>query len=322
VAARAKAPAGLATTVLEQPAATAALPRRSTAAALLALLRPSNWIKNVFVLAPLMFAKKLGEADAVLMAVAATVIFSLVASAVYVANDWGDRREDAQHPRKHLRPLASGEVNGRQAALAGAGCVALAVALGLGTGLPAQFWAVLAIYVVINMGYTLRLRHVQLVDVLVIAAGFVLRVLAGTTALSVAASPFIVLSTGLLALLLAMGKRRTDLLMETAAARGSLSGYSLEFIDVALATLAASVIGFYALFTVSDYAITRYHAPDLYITTFFVAAGILRYLQVILAHGNQGSPTEIALGDRFIQVVVTGWALAFVLVAHVFGSWP
>jgi decaprenyl-phosphate phosphoribosyltransferase len=290
---------------------------RSRAAAVLALLRPEQWAKNVFVIAPLMFAKKLDEAGAVLDAVAATLVFCLVASAVYVANDWRDREEDAAHPRKHVRPLASGELGGRDAVLAALACLALAGAIGVAAGLPGPFWVVMAAYVAINVAYSLRLRHVELVDVIVVAAGFVLRVLAGTTAIEVAASQFIVLSTGLLALLLAMGKRRIDLSAETAPARRSLQGYSTEFIDVALATLAASVIGFYALFTVSAYAIERYDSDNLYLTTFWVAVGVLRYLQVVLAHGHQGGPTEIALGDRFMQVVVVGWAATFVAITSV-----
>jgi 4-hydroxybenzoate polyprenyltransferase len=289
---------------------------RSTAAAIFALLRPANWLKNVFVLAPLLFAKKT-DVDSIVSAIAATAVFCLVASAIYIVNDWYDRVEDAGHPRKRSRPLASGELNGRHALVVGAGCVVLAAGIGLVVSLPAAFWSIVAIYLAVNVAYSIRLRNVQLLDVLIIAAGFVLRVLAGTTALDVPASQFIVLSTGLLALLLAMGKRRTDLMMESADSRRSLSGYSLEFIDVGLATLAASVIGFYALFTVSDYAIDRYHADDLYVTTFFVATGVLRYLQILLAHGSYGTPTEIAIEDRFIQVVVAGWVMSFALIAYV-----
>jgi decaprenyl-phosphate phosphoribosyltransferase len=301
-------------------AAVSALPpaqTRSTTAAVIALLRPANWLKNAFVLAPLLFAKKM-DIDSIVSAIAATVVFCFVASAIYIVNDWHDRVEDAGHPRKCNRPLATGELNGRHASVAGAACVALAIGVGLVASLPVAFWAIVAIYITINIAYSLRLRNVQLLDVLIIAAGFVLRVLAGTTALGVPASQFIVLSTGLLALLLAMGKRRTDLMMESAGSRRSLSGYSLEFIDVGLATLAASVIGFYALFTVSDYAVNRYHADNLYITTFFVATGVLRYLQILLAHGSYGTPTEIALEDRFIQIVVAGWVLSFALIAYVF----
>jgi decaprenyl-phosphate phosphoribosyltransferase len=300
------------------PGAAAAPPlrRRSTAAATLALVRPSQWTKNVFVLAPLLFAKRLGEVAAIVDILAAAIVFSLVASAVYVGNDWRDRHEDARHPRKGTRPLACGELDGRHALLTGACCLLLAGAVGIGAALPLDFWLVIAVYVAVNAAYSLGLRHVELVDVLVIASGFVLRVLAGTLALEVPPSQFIVLSTGLLALLLAMSKRRTDLQLETAADRRSLTGYSVEFIDVALSALAASVIGFYALFTVSDYALERYHAPSLYLTTFFVATGVLRYLQVVLAHDSHGSPTEIALSDRFMQIVVAGWVVSFALLAY------
>lgn len=290
---------------------------RSRAAAILALMRPVHWVKNAFVLAPLGFAKKLDDPDAILAALAATVVFCLVASAVYVGNDWRDRAEDARHPTKHVRPLASGELGRSDALLAGLGALFAALVIGLLAGLPAAFWLVVASYVAVNAAYSLRLRHVELVDVLIIATGFVLRVLGGTTAVEVQASQFIVLSTGLLALLLALGKRRVDLVQETSADRRSLNGYTLEFLDVALATLAASVIGFYALFTVSAYAMDRYDSDNLYLTTFFVAVGILRYLQLILAHGTQRSPTEIAVSDRFMQTAVAGWAIAFALVAYV-----
>jgi 4-hydroxybenzoate polyprenyltransferase len=284
---------------------------------MLALMRPSHWAKNAFVLAPLLFAKRLDEVDAIVDAAVATALFCLVASSVYVINDWRDREEDARHPQKRVRPLASGELDGRDALLIGAGCLLAAAAMGIAAGLPAAFWAVVAVYLLVNIAYSIAFRHTQLVDVLIIAAGFVLRVLAGTTALDVPASQFIVLSSGLLALLLAMGKRRIDLTLETSSDRRSLDGYSREFIDVALGTLAAAVIGFYSAFTVSDYATERYHTDNLYLTTFFVAVGILRYLQVILAHGHQGTPTEIALGDRFMQVIVAAWAVTFFVLAYV-----
>lgn len=293
------------------------MPQRSKLAAVVALIRPTHWVKNVFVLAPLMFAKKLDNGHAVVSVLAATAAFCLVSSAVYVFNDWRDRTDDAEHPRKRTRPLASGELGGRDALIVGSGCLLLGAGAGAAATLPAGFWLVIGVYVAINVAYSVRLRHVSLVDVMIIAAGFVLRVLAGTTAIEVQASQFIVLSSGLLALLLAMGKRRVDLAMETSSARRSLDGYTLEFVDVALATLAASVIGFYALFTVSDYATERYHSDNLYLTTFFVAGAILRYLQVVLAHGRQITPTEIAIGDRFMQVAIAGWAVTFILVAYV-----
>jgi decaprenyl-phosphate phosphoribosyltransferase len=285
--------------------------------AALRLIRPSQWAKNAFVLAPLLFSLRLDERAGVVDAVAATVVFSLVASCVYVVNDWRDRASDAVHPDKCRRPLASGELGGRDAVVIVVVLALLSAAIGIAAALPLAFFGVVAIYVVINIAYSMGLRHVDLVDIIIIAAGFVLRVLAGTTALDVEASDFIVLSTGLLALLLGLGKRRMDLALETADDRRSLAGYSVEFIDAGLATLAASTIAFYSLFTVSDYATQRYGSHDLYLTTFFVVIGILRYLQIVLNDGPKRTPTEIALSDRFMQVVVGLWIVLFYLLAYV-----
>lgn len=291
--------------------------RRSRPAALLALMRPRHWAKNAFVLAPLFFSEEFKVAASVLDAAGAFAIFCLCSSAVYALNDYRDRAEDRLHPLKRTRPLATGELRGRDALAVAAASLGAAAAIGIALGLPGPFWAVMGGYLAINAAYSLWLRHIELVDVCVIAAGFVLRVLAGTTALGIAASQWIVLAAGLLALLLAIGKRRVDLGHESAEARRSLSGYSMEFIDVALAALAASVIGFYALFTLSDYALARFGSDQLYLTTFPVVIGILRYLQLVIAHGRDGSPTDIALEDRPLQAIVLIWAIAFALIAYV-----
>lgn len=187
-------------------------------------------------------------------------------------------------------------------------------------GVPATAWVIVAVYAVINVAYSYALRAVELVDVVVIAAGFVLRVLAGAAAVEVAPSSWIILSTGLLALLLALGKRRVDLGVETSTDRAALNGYTKEFIDTALATLAASVIAFYALFTTSDYSAERFRAEHLYLTTFFVALGVVRFLQLVIAYERHGSPTDIALRDRPIQVLVAGWLITFYVLAYHVGA--
>lgn len=292
---------------------------RSTGRAVLAVLRIPHWVKNGFVLAPLFFSKLLDDSDAIRTALVATLIFCLVSSAAYVLNDWMDRHEDAEHPIKRQRPIARGELTARQAAAVGVGLLVVAAGLGLAEGLSWNFAAVIAGYLVINALYSTRLRAADLVDVCVIAAGFVLRVLAGTTALEVEASSWIVLSTGLLALLLALGKRRADLAQE-GEARRSLQGYTVEFIDTALATLAASVIGFYSLFTVSEYAVGRFGNEYLYLTTFWVVVGVLRYLQLVIAQGRYGSPTDIALRDRPMQMIVAGWLITFYVLAYPLGN--
>jgi len=291
--------------------------RTGTARSLIALLRPRQWSKNVFVLVPLLFSKKLDDPTAVADILGAFVVFCLVASFVYVLNDWRDREEDAAHPTKSGRPLASGAVSTGQALAVAAACLLAAIALIVALGFDTGFVAVIATYVAINLAYSFGLRHVALLDILIIAAGFVLRILAGTTAIQVEASQFLILCGGLLALLLAVGKRRADLKSDGNGNRPALADYSVEFIDVALAVLASAVIGFYCLFTVSNYAIERYGSDLLYLTTFFVVAGVLRYLQIVIGKGTDSGPTEIALGDRFIQVTGALWVVAFILVGYV-----
>jgi decaprenyl-phosphate phosphoribosyltransferase len=292
--------------------------RTGTARSLIALLRPRQWSKNVFVLVPLLFSKKLDDPTAVADILGAFVVFCLIASFVYVLNDWRDREEDAAHPTKSSRPLACGAVSTGQALAVAAACLVAASALIVAFGFNTGFIAVIATYVAINLAYSFGLRHVALLDILIIATGFVLRILAGTTAIQVEASQFLILCGGLLALLLAVGKRRADLKSDGNGNRPALADYSIEFIDVALAVLASAVIGFYCLFTVSDYAIERYGSDLLYLTTFFVVAGVLRYLQIVIGKGTDSGPTEIALGDRFIQVTGALWVAAFVLIGYVF----
>ena len=289
--------------------------RRSTAAAVLALVRLPDWTKNLFVLAPLFFSDSFTDTGQVARALAAFFGFSLAASAVYVLNDWCDREEDAAHPTKRTRPIAAGEVDGRQAAVIGTALVAGSAAIGLAAGLPGGYWLALGAYLAINVAYSTFLRDADLVDVCIVAAGFVLRVLAGSAAIGVAASPWIILSTGLLALLLVLGKRRADLALEGGGGRSSLAGYSVEFIDVSLAALAASTIGFYALFTLSDYTRRKFGTEDLYLTTFFVVVGVLRYLQLVITRKAGGSPTTIALTDRPMQVIIVAWLVTFGLIA-------
>lgn len=283
-----------------------------------ALMRPSHWVKNVFVLAPLLFSKMFEEPSAILRSVTAFIVFCLASSLVYIINDWCDRHSDARHPIKRLRPFASGELGGREGAVLGVVLALLGLTVGMAADLPMSFWGIVATYIGINVAYSLHLRSIALLDVATVALGFVLRVLAGSAALSVEPSEWIVLATGLLALLLAFGKRRVDLAYDELDSRPSLAGYTREFVDAALAALAATVIGFYALFTVSTYAVERYGSSYLYVTTFWVAIGVVRYLQVVIALGNHGSPTEIALFDRSMQVIVSGWFATFVLVAFVF----
>ncbi len=292
-------------------------PARGRLSLHLALIRVPQWSKNLFVLAPLFFSQQLFEPHAVLEAIAAVVVFSLVASAVYIVNDVADREHDRQHPDKASRPLAAGQLRPGEAyvtltvALAGSAAVTLFV------GYRLAFAGVILSYLVMNLAYTFWLKHVPLADVFVIGSGFVLRVVAGSLAIGVFPTSWIILSTGLLALFMALGKRRADLEVEDGSGRGALAGYSQGFIDVSLGALAAAIIAFYALFTVSDYSLEQFGSEHLYLTTFPVVAGLLRYLQAVMVEGRFGSPTEIALRDRPLQLIVALWLAIFFVFAYV-----
>jgi decaprenyl-phosphate phosphoribosyltransferase len=281
------------------------------------LLRVHQWTKNAFVVAPLFFSQEFDHGWAVARTGAAFVAFCAGSSLVYVLNDWSDRERDARHPTKHTRPLASGALTARDAV---AQAIVLGIVLLAACATLVRYPGALVpigIYLALNVAYSFWLRSVNLLDIAVIAAGFVLRVLAGTGAVGVEATSWIVLCTGLLALLLGLGKRRGDLQVEGAADRATLEHYDVAFIDLGLGTVSAAVITFYALFTVSDYSLARFESEHLYVTTFPVALGILRYLQVIVRGETSGSPSEILLQDRTLQAFIAVWLVLFGVLAYV-----
>ncbi|MBI3507495.1 MAG: decaprenyl-phosphate phosphoribosyltransferase [Proteobacteria bacterium] len=278
--------------------------------ALIRLARPKHWVKNAFVAAPLFFtpdALNAANLQAVLLAV---VAFSLGASAIYVVNDYFDRAADRLHPEKKHRPLASGAVSGA-GALVFAG-ILLGVALALTLKLPAGVGQLLAAYLVLNLAYSVRLKHVSLLDVLIVAAGFVLRIEAGAAAIGIVPTVWIVVCTGLLALFLALAKRRDDLTGDLGPAhRGSLDGYNLRFVDTALAVILGALLVSYVIYTTDANVIRRYGTDRLYYTVPFVVAGVLRYLQIALVEERAGSPTDLAVGDSFLLACVLGWIAVF-----------
>jgi 4-hydroxybenzoate polyprenyltransferase len=278
--------------------------------ALLALARPRHWIKNAFVAAPLFFTPEALGLPTLAAAAMAVAAFSLAASAVYVFNDFCDRDADRLHPAKRLRPIASGAVSPK-AALAFAALLLAGAAL-LASQLPSAFRTVLGVYLALNLAYSWRLKHVSLLDVLIVAVGFVLRVEAGAFAIGVVPSVWIVVCTGLLALFLALAKRRDDLVSGVAAGhRIALAGYNLRFVDTAIAVVLGALAVSYLLYTADQAVIRRYGTERLYLTAPFVLAGMLRYLQIALVEERSGAPTDIALSDRFLIVCVLGWLAVF-----------
>jgi decaprenyl-phosphate phosphoribosyltransferase len=286
----------------------------------LQLARPHQFVKNGFVWLPIFFGLKLGDLRALEQTLIAFAAFCLAAGGVYVLNDLKDIQEDRRHPTKKNRPLASGAIPPRRAMIFMA--VLLLLAAWAGTLLPKpDFLSILGAYLLLNVAYSFFLKHQAIIDVVCIALGFVLRILAGGVAAVVPVSHWIVIMTFLLAVFLALAKRRDDLLLATAghSARRSMDGYSLEFVSVSMAVMAAVIIVAYLLYTVSPDTIQKHGTNQLYLTGFWVVVGLLRYLQIALVENRTGSPSKIFLQDHFLQAVLSLWILSCFFLLYNFG---
>ncbi len=287
----------------------------------LQLARPQQFFKNGFVWLPIFFGAKLADLGALEQTLIAFAAFCCAAGGVYVLNDLKDVEEDRRHPTKKDRPLACGAIQPREAMLFMA--VLLILAAWLGALLPKpDFLLILGAYLLLNVAYSFFLKHRAIIDIVCIALGFVLRVLAGGVAAAVPISHWIVILTFLLAIFLALAKRRDDLLLaaEGQNTRRSIDGYSLEFVSISMAVMAAVVIVAYILYTVSPDTIKKHGTDRLYLTGFWVVLGLLRYLQLALVENHTASPTKILLQDRFLQAVLTLWVLSFFFLIYNFGS--
>ena len=281
------------------------------------LLRPAQWSKNVFVFLPLFFDKKFTDVRLLALACLCFVIFSLAASAVYCLNDILDRKADALHPVKCKRPIASGAVSVPAGWAAMLVCAVLAIGLTL-LFIPKLIWLLLG-YMVLNVAYSLWLKHVDLVDMLIVASFYVMRVLAGAITCAIVPSQWIVVMTFLLALFLVLGKRRDDVMIQaesgTVVRRGA-ANYNLQFVNMALTLVATVTIVAYMIYTMSDEVANRFGSRYVYTTAVFVLAGLLRYLQLTVVGNRTGSPTKVLFHDHFIQLCLLGWILAFVLIIY------
>lgn len=284
------------------------------------LLRPHQYVKNLFIFLPQFFGMQITNIALLGRTGLAFMAFSLMASAVYVYNDYHDREEDRKHPEKKNRPLASGSIS---PARAGGLAFALLVVAGvLFVVLGAKTLMVAGIYLTLNIAYTLVLKHVAIVDSFSVALGFVLRLSVGSAVTDIVLSKWIVLMTFLLALFLAFAKRRSDVLIYLESGQKSrklVDGYSLQVLDSFMVIVASVVIVAYIMYTVSAEVVARAGTDNLYLTVAFVVLGIMRYLQIAIVQGGGGSPTQVFLKDRFIQLSVLGWAIAnAIILYHIF----
>ena len=279
-------------------------PRRRPVLALGAALRPRQWTKNLLVFAGIVFAAEIGDAGRWLAAGAAFVLYCAASSAAYLVNDLVDAPADRLHPVKRRRPIARGELTPRTAEVAAVALVGLAA--GLAALLGPVALGFLALFLTIQAGYTLGLKHVVLVDVMAIAALFVVRAAAGAGAVDVRISPWLLVCTALLALFLALGKRRGELVLvgaEATPGRPVLEGYSLELVDQLVAIVAAATVLSYTVYT-----LTARESQALAATIPFVLFGIFRY--VLLLHRGDGGeePENVLVTDAPILATVAGWA--------------
>lgn len=281
------------------------------------LLRPAHWAKNVFVLAPLVFAQRLNDPPSVRSGLMAFAAFCLASSAVYVFNDIRDRTEDRLHPMKRFRPIAAGDVSVFAATVLGLGLAAVSLALAASLGWP--FFTILAIYLVLNQLYSAGLKHTVILDVMIVSLGFVLRVLAGGAAVHVQVSAWLLLCTFFIALFLAFSKRRHELILLAEDASGQrpvLSHYSPEFLDQMINVVTASTVVAYAMYAISPETVEKFHTQHLIYTIPMVLFGIFRYLYLIYQRHTNRNPTEAILRDPPFLINLLIWAMAALWIVY------
>ncbi|WOC51100.1 prenyltransferase UbiA [Bergeyella porcorum] len=288
----------------------------------LKLLRVEQWVKNAFVFLPLFFSGNFFQEGLLLQSIYAFVVFSLTASCIYIVNDYSDIEADKKHPEKKYRPLASGAISKP---------LALSILASLILGIVGLMWfgqqyfginiwkfgAIILFYFVMIWGYTFHLKHVAIIDVCIVSLGFVLRVLAGGYATGIPISQWAILLTFVLALVLALGKRRGELINAqiSGKTRKALDGYNVQFADIALSISVTLAIICYLMFTVTPEVQSKFGMKIFY-TVLFVGFAFLRYLQQTLVYNKTESPTKIVYKDRYIQITILLWMMSFLFLIY------
>lgn len=290
---------------------------------ILVSLRPHQWTKNLLVLAPLALSKHLFEPRPFLRSLFAFGLFCGLSGVVYLVNDVADFERDRLHPVKRLRPVASGLLSRRKAlcvaAVLGLSCLGVSVLLGK------RFAACAALYLALNLLYSLRLKEVVILDAISVSLGFVLRAVAGAVAIGVVFSDWLLICTILLALFLTLCKRRHELTSLTEVAsehRKSLSEYSPYLLDQMISVVTASCVTAYAFYTTAPETVHKFRTSHLIWTVPFVLYGIFRYLYLVHRRDQGGSPSDILLTDRPLLAAVALWALAIVAIVYTASGSP
>lgn len=276
------------------------------------LLRVKQYIKNLFLFIPAFFAGKILEYKIFLETLLGFFLFCLVASSIYIFNDIMDKEEDKKHEKKKLRPIASGIISQKKALW----IFFIFSFLGIGGSyfLNISFFFLIIGYFILNLFYSWKLKHISIIDIFIIALNFVLRIFAGGFIAKVEISMWLVLMVFLLSLFIALAKRRDDVLIfirDGTKTRKLIEHYNLDFLNLCKGIMASVLIICYIFYTISPEIINKFHTDKLYLTSFFVILGIMRYLQLTFVYEESGSPTDVLLQDRFLQLIVFLWLATF-----------
>lgn len=280
-------------------------------------MRPQQWLKNFFIFAPLIFSENIFNYSMFLMTLLGFVIFCLLSGAVYILNDLKDLEEDRLHPIKSQRPLASGKLKKSQATVAF--LILSFVSLLLSSMVNREFLLVVLIYFVLQVAYSFALKHVVILDVFIVASGFFLRVIAGAMAIQVYISPWLLICTTLLALFLALSKRRHEIILldeEAMNHRPILKEYTPYLLDQMISVVTASTVIAYCLYTISGETIEKFGTNKLILTVPFVLYGIFRYLYLIHQKAKGGTPEILILKDRPLLFAIFFWIVTASLIIY------
>lgn len=283
------------------------------------LLRPKDWAKNLFLFVPSFFAGSFFVPSNIGLLIEGFVAFCFFASSIYIINDYRDIEDDRKHPKKSKRPLASGKVNKKAAVFICVLLLAAGIILAYLSDHSFQFLFILGIYFFMNLAYSMGIKNIAILDILILAAGFVLRVKAGAIIAEVDTTDWLIVMTFLLSLFMAIAKRRDDMLLKLSTGtdmRKSMSGYNLDFLNTMLGLFSAILIVAYINYTVSPITMARLRTYRLYYSSLFVIAGVMRYLQITFVQKESGSPTEILYKDRFIQITLVLWILSIYTILY------
>lgn len=285
------------------------------------LLRPLQWLKNIFVFAPIFFSNNLLKGEYLWPTLIVFVAFCLISSSIYCFNDLKDVESDRQHPKKSKRPIASGAVSVTAGYVMMVFCMVGALALLPLTKSPNihYLYIIVVSYWLLNIAYCLKLKQIAILDVTIIAVGFVMRVLMGGLATDIWVSHWLVMMTFLVTLFLALTKRNDDYRIYEQTGqkpRVSITGYNKTFINEATAIVASITMVCYIMYTMSPEVIERMGTRYVYLTSGWVLAGLLRYLQNMIVYNHSGSPTKSFVKDHFIQFCIAGWIISFFIIIY------